>query len=784
MSRSPRTVVFLLAMIISASSFAQEKDDSSRLTVPRIFASGEFEPEHVAIRWPADGPGYIALEPSLESGGARDLVSHDPATGEKRVLVSAAELTPPKESSPLPIEDYAFSRDRSRLLVFTNSRRVWRANTRGDFWVLDRAARELHKLGGNAAPSSLMHAKFSPTGSQVAYVRDNNIYVEDLVDHHITTLTNSQTSDEINGTFDWVYEEEFGLRDGFRFSPDGKWIAYWQLDTRGVPEFPLVNNTDSLYPRITNVKYPKVGEKNAACRVGVVSTDGGETRWINVPGDSRDNYIAYLEWAGNNHEVVLQQFNRHQNTVRVMMADIPPVPQQRSDVPVTRIVTQESIEPRTILEEHDDAWIDLQEELHWVHDGRELLWLSERDGWRHLYRASRDAKGREAHSLRLVTPGDFDVIGIAGVDAASDSVYFTASPKNPTQRYLYRVKLDGTGLSRVTPESSSGTHDYQLSPDAKWAIDRYSAFDTVPTTALVKLPGHETVRMLAESKALREKLEKLESGRTEFFRVDIGNGVALDGWCILPPRFDSASKYPLLVHVYGEPAGQTVVDRWGGSNHLWHRMLAQDGYIVMSFDNRGTPAPRGRAWRKSVFHQVGILAPEDQAAAVKGVLRARPYIDKDRIGVWGWSGGGSMTLNAIFKFPDLYKTGIAIAPVANQRYYDTIYQERYMGLPGDNVEGFRRGSPINFAHQLKGNLLLIHGTGDDNCHYQGTEALINELIRHNKPFTMMAYPNRSHGIYEGQNTTLHLRELMTRYLKQNLPPGPSPARDRSKAASN
>jgi dipeptidyl-peptidase 4 len=767
MSRSTRLVVFLLTVALSANALAQEKGDSPRLNVRRIFAGGEFEPEHVAIRWLSDSSAYVTLEPSTESSGGRDLVSHDPASGEKRVLVSAAELIPPRESAPLAVEDYAFSPDRSRLLVFTNSKRVWRTNSRGDYWVLDRAARELHKLGGNAAPSSLMHAKFAPGGSQVAYVRENNIYVEDLVDGGITKLTNSRSNDEINGTFDWVYEEEFGLRDGFRFSPDGKSIAYWQLDTRGVPEFPLVNNTDSLYPQITNVKYPKVGEKNSSCRVGVVPTSGGATVWVEVPGDPRDNYIAYLEWAPDGKQLVLQQLNRRQNTVRVMLANY------RAPLGFD---AQGNVRPllqaTTVLEDHDDAWIDLQDELPWVHDGREFLWQSERDGWRHLYRTSRDRAGAAANTLRLVTPGDFDVIGIVGVDKVSDLVYFTASPRNATQRYLYRVKLDGTGMARISPDGQPGTHDVQLSPDAKWAIDRYSAFDVVPQTALVRLPEHETVRMLTENKRLQAKLDKLESGRSEFFRADIGKGVALDGWCMLPPNFDSTAKYPLLVHVYGEPAGQTVLDRWGGSNHLWHRMLAQNGYIVMSFDNRGTPAPRGRAWRKSVFHQIGILAPEDQAAAVRAVLGQRPYIDKDRIGIWGWSGGGSMTLNAIFKFPELYKTGISIAPVANQRYYDTIYQERYMGLPGDNVEGFRRGSPINFAHQLKGNLLLIHGTGDDNCHYQGTEALINELIRHNKPFTMMAYPNRSHGIFEGQNTTLHLRELMTGYLKHNLPPGP------------
>jgi dipeptidyl-peptidase 4 len=762
MIRTVRMLASVFAAILPVLSFAQEKSDSSKLTVQRIFGGGEFEPEHPAIRWLADSSGYVTLEPSSEESGGRDLVSHDPATGEKRVVVSAADLTPPKETSPLNVEEYAFSRDRSRLLVFTNTKRVWRTNTRGDYWVLDRAGRELRKLGGDAAPSALMHAKFSPNGLQVAYVRENNIYVEDLVDGHINRLTEAKSAEEINGTFDWVYEEEFRLRDGFRWSPDGNWIAYWQLDTRGVPEFPLVNNTDSLYPRITNVKYPKVGEKNAACRVGVVHAGGGDTRWIYLPGDPRQSYIAFLEWAGNSHDLALQVFNRHQNTVRVILGDIRNVNDSR-DEGLGHII------PTTIIEDHDDAWIDLQDKLHWIHDGREFLWLSERDGWRHLYRVGRDAKHQ---SLTRLSIGDIDVIQLVGVDSGTDSVYFTASPKNPTQRYLYRVKLDGTGLERISPSDQAGTHDYQLSPDAKWAIHRYSAFETVPTTALVRLPKHERIRFLSENKALRGKIERLEKIRSEFFRVDIGDGVSLDGWCLFPSGFDPSAKYPLFVYVYGEPAGQTVLDRWGGSNDLWHRMLAQNGYVVMSFDNRGTPSPRGRAWRKVVFRQVGILAPKNQAAAVKEVIRTRPYLDKDRVGIWGWSGGGSMTLNAILKFPELYKTAIAVAPVANQRYYDTIYQERYMGLPGDNVEGFRQGSPISFAHQLRGNLLLIHGTGDDNCHYQGTEALINELIRHNKPFTMMAYPNRSHAIYEGHNTTLHLRELMTRYLKENLPPAP------------
>ncbi len=764
-------VAIFLSTCTASPSMAQEKPGASLLTVEGIFGRHEFEAESPGVRWLPDGSGYTMLEGSKDSSGGQDIVRYDASTGKRELLVPAAHLVPPRESAPLSVHGYSLSNDRATLLIFTNSKRVWRQNTRGDYWVLDRASRELRKLGGDAPTASLMFAKLAPVGSKVAYVRANDLYVEDLHDGRITRLTNSRSPDEINGTFDWVYEEEFGLRDGYRWSPDGKSIAYWQLNTRGVREYPLVNNTDSLYPRITPVKYPKVGEENSECRVGVVSVEGGATKWLTA--NDRENYLAFMEWAGNSGEIILQRLNRLQNTDKVFLID-----NHSKEIPVVEYPSASGapsrpVSSREILTEHDDAWLDLQDELLWTPDHKEFLWLSERDGWRHIYRVDRTEKAPV-----LITPGDFDVIQLLEIDPKSGHVYFIASPDNATQKYLYRVRLDGTGRERVTPKDQPGTHSYQISPGAKWAVHHYSNFDTPPTTELIRLPGHERVRLLADNAALKKKLDSLKKVKTELFRVNIGDGIALDGWCIYPADFDPNSKYPLLVHVYGEPAGQTVLDAWGGGNNLWHRMLAQKGYIVMSFDNRGTPSPRGRAWRKVVSRKIGILAPQEQAAAVKAVLQNRPYIDPHRIGVWGWSGGGSMSLNAIFKYPDLYAMAISIAPVANQRYYDTIYQERYMGLPGDNVNGFTQGSPINFAHQLKGKLLVIHGTGDDNCHYQGTEALINELIRHDKPFTMMAYPNRSHAINEGQNTTLHLRQLMTRYLVENLPPGPIPAKGR------
>ncbi|MHC4994495.1 MAG: S9 family peptidase [Planctomycetota bacterium] len=737
---------WLLVVCLVLGAFAEDKKtDPSRLTLERIYKSGDFGTKYVSARWEEDGDAYVILESSGSGDGGRDIVRVDADTGDKLVLVSASELIPPDRSEPLSVSDYAWSDDKALLLIYTNTKRVWRTNSRGDYWVLDRSSGELQQLGGDAPESSLMFAKFSPDGTSVAYVRDRAIYVENLIDRTISCVAKPKNEHIINGTFDWVYEEELGLRDGFRWSPDSQRIAYWQLDTQGVRRFPLINNTDGLYPTIQWIAYPKVGQKNSACRVGVVTLASGKTEWMDVPGDPRNHYIARMDWADSSEELCLQQFNRRQNTLRVMLANA------------------KTGDTRTVLTETDDAWVDKHDDQHWIDGGKRFTWPSERDGWRHLYIVSRDGS-----ETRLVTEGDFDVIRLLTVDEENRQIFFTASPDNPTQEFLYRVGFDGKGLKRVTPKRFGGAHGYNISPDGEWAIHSFSDINTPSRANLVKLAKHKLHRKLEENKEPRRAVRKLDLAPAELFRVDIGDGVELDGWIITPPQLDPNKKYPMLVYVYGEPAGQTVKDRWGGSSYLWHQMLAQNGFIVMSIDNRGTKSPRGRAFRKSIYGRIGDLPPQDQAAAVREVLKRRPYIDADRVGVWGWSGGGSSSLQAIFKYPKLFSTAIAVAPVPNQRYYDTIYQERYMGLPGDRPEQFRKGSTINFAKHLEGDLLLIHGTGDDNCHYATTEKLINELIRHNKQFSMMAYPNRSHSIREGKNTTIHLRTLMTNYLYDKM----------------
>ena len=741
------------APAVSSGTATAGQPDPALLTLDRIYSSSEFRTERFGpARWLADGSGYTTVEPSASVEGGDDIVRYDPATGDREVMVPATRFVPPGSSEPLPLDDYAWSDDGNKLLLYTNSQRVWRQNTRGDYWVIDLVGGNLQQLGGEAAPATLMFAKFSPDASRVAYVREQNVYVENLADGAITALTRDGGDNIINGTFDWVYEEEFGLRDGFRWSPDGTKIAYWQLDSEGVRDFYLINNTDTLYPELIPIPYPKVGTTNSSSRLGIVSAAGGPTRWIEVPGDPRNNYLARMDWAASSEEIIFQRLNRLQNTNNVMLANV------------------DSGETRTVLVDRDEAWVNVVDDLVWIEGGEHFTWVSEREGWRRAYLVSRDGS-----EMTPITPEPFDVISIESIDTDGGWIYYIASPDHAGQRYLYRRPLDGTGSAeRLTPAAQDGTHGYQIAADSAWAFHTYSAFGVPPVIELVSLPDHGVVRVMADNGELRGRVEALARGEAEFFRVPIpadGQTAELDGWMMKPADFDPGRRYPLLFFVYGEPAGQTVNDSWGGNRYLWHLMLTQQGYLVASVDNRGTPAPRGRDWRKMVYRQIGILASHDQAAAAR-VIREWPYVDADRIGIWGWSGGGSMTLNMMFRHPEIYRTGMSVAPVPDQRLYDTIYQERYMGLPEDNVEGFRDGSPITYAANLEGNLLIVHGTGDDNVHYQGTERLINALIELNKPFTMMAYPNRSHSISEGRNTSRHLFELLTRFLQQNLPAGP------------
>jgi len=713
-----------------------------------IFEKQEYKTKGLeGLRWLDDGRAYAVLEESAAGKDARDVVLYDPASGRREVLVEARHLTAAGAAAPLQVASFS-ALDRNRILLFTDAKKVWRRNTRGDYWLFDRRKGTLKKLGGAAPASSLMFAKLSPDGSRAAYVRDDDLWLEDVQTGVVTGLTREGGPTLVNGTSDWVNEEELDIRDGFRWSPDGKRIAFWQFDTSGVETFTLINDTDAVYPTLTRFPYPKTGTRNSAVRIGVVDVSKRSTVWMQPPGDPRESYIARMEWVDSN-TLALERLNRLQNRNELLLADA------------------STGDTRTIYRDESKTWVDVVDSVRWLPGNREFLWESEKDGWRHVYRSGRDGRGE-----KRVTSFEGDVIEVAGVDEKAGLLYFLASPGRATDRYLYRSKLDGSGpVERVTP-TGFGTHAYELSPDGRFAIHTSSRFDQPPKIELVTLPEHKTVRVLDSNAGVREKTTRIGANPPEFFTVDVGEGVTLDAWLLKPSSFDATLKYPLLVYVYGEPAGQTVVDQWAGDRGLFHRALADQGYLVASFDNRGTPAPKGAAWRKIVYGAVGEISSRDQAAAVRALAATRPYVDLDRVAIWGWSGGGSSTLNAMFRYPDLYKVGISVAPVPDQTLYDSIYQERYMGLPQDNADGYRRGSPITFAEGLKGRLLLVHGSGDDNVHYQGTEKLVNRLIELDKPFDLMVYPNRTHAIKEGKGTSLHLHKRIARYLLENLPPGP------------
>lgn len=703
------------------------------------------------INWTNDGDSYFKLENN-------ELKTYTLPGHEAETVISRTQLTPEGSTEPLEVAHFSFSPDQQKILLFTNTQRVWRLNTKGDYWVFDFKTNALKQLGKGLPPASLMFAKFSPDGSKIAYVSENNIYSEDYPSGSIQPLTTNGTVTLINGTFDWAYEEEFSCRDGFRWSPDSQSIAYWQIDASAIKKFYMIDNTDSIYSQLIPLEYPKVGETPSSCRVGVVRLSDSQTTWMDIPGDPSQNYLVRMEYIPNTSTLLLQQLNRKQNKSTLYKADA------------------SSGRAASIYEESDEAWVDLFQlgnpyaidytnSFNFLENNKGILWASEKDGWRHLYQVSLEGKPEV-----LITKGEFDVIDVKHINAKEGNVYYLASPDNATQKYLYKSKLNGKGKNeRVSPESLTGTHDYSFSSNGTYARHSFSNHFTPPAKEFITVANHKA---LTPEESITDNLKNLEEEpKTEFFTITTADGVEMDGWMVKPTPFDPSKKYPVVFYVYSEPAGTTVNDTYNaGRNWFYQGNMAEDGYIYISLDNRGTPAPKGREWRKSIYRKIGVVNIRDQAMAARKILEW-DFVDPARVAVWGHSGGGSATLNLMFKHPDIYKTGISLAAVANQLTYDNIYQERYMGLPQENKEDFIQGSPVTHAEHLEGNLLYIHGTGDDNVHYQNAELLINELIKHNKQFQFMPYPNRSHGFSEGEGTWTHLSTLYTNYLKRHCPPG-------------
>ena len=723
------------------------KKFSLLIVVQLVFIILFAQPGVPITKWTADGGSYYTVE-------KKEIVKIELPSQNKTVFITRKQLITKNGDTVVP-RSFQLSADGKLALIYTNAQKVWRYPTRGDYWLLNLATGDLKQMGKGRPTATLQFAKFSPDNKKVAYVSERNIYSEDLVTGIIKKLTSDNgTKKLINGTFDWVYEEEFSCRDGFRWSPDSKTIAYWQIDANKIRDYYMLNTTDSVYSKVIPVEYPKVGEPPSPARIGVVNITTAQTKWMKVPGEPDQNYLIRMEWA-NAGEIVLQQLNRKQNESKLMLCNT------------------NTGDAKIIYTETDKAWVATINEWRsevrgwdWISNGNEFIWSSEKDGWRHLYRVSKDGKKET-----LITKGNYDVIDLLNIDENNGLVYFYASPSNATQRFLYTVKLDGNSTAeRMSPPGEEGTHTYEISPNGKFARHSFSNYYTPPMAEWVTLPDHKPFKE-GDDMVKKIKKENKEKSNIAFFQVTTEEGVTMDGWRILPNNFDSTKKYPVVFYVYGEPASTTVDDSYGAAgNFLYDGDIAADGYVQVSLDNRGTPSPKGREWRKSIYKKIGQLNIRDQALGAKEVMKWN-YIDTTRVAVWGWSGGGSSTLNLMFQYPDEYQTGISIAPVTSSLLYDNIYTERYMGLPQENMSDYEKGAALTYAKNLKGNLLFMHGTGDDNVHYQNIEKLVNELVKNGKMFQMMSYPNRTHNISEGEGTFQHLGKMYSKFLRANCPPG-------------
>ncbi|MDB4883393.1 MAG: peptidase dipeptidylpeptidase domain protein [Gemmatimonadetes bacterium] len=723
----------IAAGLLATSPAGAQAVDDTRITVERIFSPQLRSAPIPQPAWSRSGSSYVDLKPAKDGG--TELVRFDIATGKETVIARADQLA--VQGKKLDVEELSLSGDEQLALLFHNSVPVWRNNTRGMFDIYDFRTGTLRPVSTKSGLQ--MFAKVSPDGKTVAFVRDNDLFVSDLATGAERQLTRDGSADVINGTTDWVYEEELGLRDAFRWSPDSRQIAFWRFDQSAVPVMPIVNEL-GLYPKVGTLRYPKAGEANARVKLGVIDLGSDRRTWLDVGSDT-GQYFARMEWVGAD-SLAVQRMPRKQNLVDLLL------------------LSASSGHGRTVMTDRDSAYVDVKNgDLEWVGEGqRQFLWLSDRSGWRQVY-----LYGRDGRVLRQLTTDGMDVLSVLGVDRPNGYVYVSAAAPTPMERNVYRVKLSGGPMERVTKQA--GTHVFDLSPDARYAVDVHSTISTAPTATLYALPSMRVIRVLQDNAALQARVAKLAVGRTTFIKVPMPDGTMLDAFRMVPATFDSTKKYPVLMYVYGGPASPLVNDAWGGSRALWLESLAQQGYVIVCADNRGA-AWRGRDFRKTTQYRLGVKESQDQMDVAKWIGR-QSWGDSSRVGIWGWSYGGYLSALTATRGGDLFKAAIVVSPVTDWSLYDSIYTERYMWTPQQNPEGYRLGAPLNYVNGVKARLLLVHGTGDDNVHPQNTIQLADKLEAANKPFYMLLYPNRTHSI-SGGNTSIHLFNSLTRFVLENL----------------
>lgn len=727
-----RTNFFLLAaLFVVLTGFAQES--RKEWTLDDIFASSKFQTKSLSsVQWIEQGRKFSYLETDSLTR-TRNLYVYSVADRKQELVIDGATLAVSPGGRPFRIGSYEWSSDGKNVLI-TGTLPARRVKTGGNVGVYDVETKTFRMLTDTTSEQT--NIKFSPDGSKIGFVRANNLFMVDVESRVETRLTFDGSADTLNGVFDWVYEEEFAIIDGWQWSPNGERIAFWRLDQSVESQFPLVRykSTDA-HAEVEVTRYPKAGDRNAIVKIGVIDLASKQTSWVDL-GMNGDIYIPRIQWTRDPEVLSVQRLNRGQDTLELMLANV-----------VDGTV-------KTILTETDSAWIDVEDNLIFLEKADQFLWTSYRDGYTHIYLYNLDGS-----LVRQITRGNWDVTGLLGVNEKRKLVYFISTQASPLERQLYSIKLDGTGLRRITREP--GWHTINFSPDRLVYIDNFSSVKSLPTVSLRTNDGTLIAPLITNS---TEMLSGYPVGDHRFFSFPTSYGQSLNGWMIRPADFDSSKKYPVVMYVYGV-GGQTVTNQWGGSRYLWHQLMAQKGYIVVSVDGRGNDG-RGKAFRQASHLRLGIPETEDLIESAKYLGRL-PFVDSSRIGIYGSSGGGFMTCMAMTLAADYFKAGVAIASVTDLRLYDTIWTERYMSTPAKNPEGYRETAPITHAAKLKGSLLLVHGTVDDNVHWQNTILFANELIKQNKQFQTMFYPNRPHGIF-GENASRHLYILMTNFFLEKL----------------
>ncbi|MFK7949136.1 MAG: S9 family peptidase [Saprospiraceae bacterium] len=721
--------LLLIVVVLTIPTLTAQK---KQITLEDIWTKYRFYPSSVpGFNFMNDGKHYTRRVRAKEGVA---LIKYDITNGEAvETLFTSTQMKEADENAPKTFESYEFSADESKLLLATNKESIYRHSFYADFYVWDFESKTLTPV----AEGKQRLATLNPAGDKVAYVQNNNLYYKDLSTGKISQITkDGENNKVINGATDWVNEEEFGLARAFYWSPDGNSIGFLRYDEENVKEFTMQYYNNDMYPELYTFKYPKTGEENAKTSAHIYSLKADKVVKIKTP---KAEYIPRIKWTQNPNELCVFTTNRHQNNLELYIADAT------------------SGNTKLLMNEKNEWYVDIHDNLTFLKDGKHFVWTSEQSGFNHIYLYNMDGTLKTQ-----LTKGDFDVTNFYGVDEENEVVFYQAAKQTPMQREIYCVNVKGGKDKKVS--KVDGTNSARFSSTFDYFIHTHSSMGE-PSSYVVRNRKGKEVRILEDNKAFKERLAKYDLGKTEFFSFKNSRQDDLNGFMITPPDFDKSKKYPVFMYVYGGPGSQTVKDSWGGQNYAWFQMLAQKGYIVVSVDNTGTGA-RGEKFKKMTYQELGKYETQDQIEAAK-YLADLDYVDGDRIGIFGWSYGGYMSSLCLFKGNDVFKAAIAVAPVTNWKWYDSIYTERYMRTPQENKKGYEDNSPINFVNRLEGHYLLVHGIADDNVHFQNTAEMARALIEANKQYDTYVYPNRNHGIY-GDNARIHLYTKMTNFVLENL----------------